>query len=198
MQIMASIIKSVFVGAFFLYAMPAQSQVYAGANLGSVDFSSSYGFISIPNQAFSERDFAWGLSIGYAFNRYWAIEAGYSDIGSFNSTKTSINNKESRSIDLTAVELSVKASYPVTDTVSVYARLGEYKWKADTSNSVYADSSEKIYSNTYRSHNVFGGIGVNYSAHDRWRLGGEYTRYDSSLQGSPRLDSVKLIISYEF
>ena len=68
-------------------AIPAQAQVYLGAGVGvsqgkfkSSDFSLDDSEI---HESDSESDTAYKLIVGYKFNKNFAVEGGYTNLGKF-------------------------------------------------------------------------------------------------------------------
>src|SRR5690348_9359448 len=71
-----------------LFAAPAGAQpadgeahFYLGADLGQtrMDLPDVIGFTSPQD----DQSFTWSLRLGYRFNRYFAVEGGYTDFGDF-------------------------------------------------------------------------------------------------------------------
>jgi hypothetical protein len=75
----------------------------------------------------------WEAFFGYEFNRYFAIEAGYMDVG---EDTVSILGVASALLDTTAYQASVLGSLPLGDWGSVYGRAGLLHWEAAESANV--------------------------------------------------------------
>ena len=103
---------------------------YSSGYLG-VRAGYSYNSRSCEKSAIScDRDeVGYGIFTGYEFNRTWALELSYNDIGD------SVANYPGMKLDgrLHQADLSLKASYPITDKTDgsrIYGKLGAAYWDA--------------------------------------------------------------------
>lgn len=100
-KIAIAILMSVFIAA---PAVAADSGVYIGVKAGSSKKSVSGA---------SETSNALGVFGGYAFNPNFAVELGYTDLGSVASI-----------IEFTTVDVGAVGSFPISDQFSLYGKLG--------------------------------------------------------------------------
>jgi len=100
-KIAIAILLSAFVAT---NAFAADTPFYAGIKLGSSNKK-------VPGT--SESSSAWGVFGGYSVNPNFAVELGYTDLGSVAST-----------INFSAFEVSAVGIYPINDQFSVYGKLG--------------------------------------------------------------------------
>src|SRR3989442_10542839 len=110
---------------------PALSQDtgwYGGIGIGQSKFKDSCSGVSGPGIACEEKDTAWKIFGGYQFNRNFAGEFGYTDLG---KTTLSITGFGSASIGAKGFELSGVGTLPVSQQFSVYGRLGLFHWDVD-------------------------------------------------------------------
>ena len=91
---------------------PGLSSVYIGGTLGQSEYKDGCTGVA----SCDEKDTAWRLLAGYQFNRYFAAELGYHDLGSVSAPGASV--------DGTAWELVGLGAYPVFEKVSLYGKLG--------------------------------------------------------------------------
>src|SRR5712664_2260200 len=110
---------------------PALSQGtgwYGGIGIGQSEFIDSCSGIGGSGIACEEKDTAWKIFGGYQFNRNFAGEFGYTDLG---KTTLSLAGFGSASNAVTGFELTGVGSLPVNQQLSVYGRLGFFLWNAD-------------------------------------------------------------------
>ncbi|MDN4053222.1 outer membrane beta-barrel protein [Massilia sp. YIM B02763] len=95
---------------------------------------------------------SFGGFIGYGFNQYVAIEAGYRQLGKYD-----VDFYGGASVDLKAKQthVSVLGFYPLNPQLDIYGRLGWNKLRAEASygNYSYGEDTDK----------VLYGIGLNYN-----------------------------------
>ena len=166
----------------------ADSAWYLGAGLGqsraSIDDrriarSLMAGGASLERFTTDERDLGWKLFVGKRFNRYLALEAGYFDLGTFGfDAATSGNGRLAGETGYRGVNLDAVASLPLTQRLSLLARIGgQYgrssaHFSGNRLNGVTAprpDKEEKL--------NAKVGLGLEYQLGSAWRLRGEVERY---------------------
>jgi len=114
--------------------MAAESGVYGGFNVGraKADFDEARITRGLLGPGFAatsinddERDTGYKIFGGYQFNKNFAVEAGYFDLGRFGFTATTVpagtlsGNLKVRGLNLDAVGI-----LPVTERFSVLARIG--------------------------------------------------------------------------
>lgn len=111
-----------------------------------------------------DEDTAFSGFVGYQFNRYFGLEAGYADFGEIAVPGTSAE------LEADAAYLVAVGSVPFTDNFSGYAKAGYSDWNVDTSLAgLIADDSGN--DPTY-------GIGLQYRFSEYVALRGEYSRFE--------------------
>lgn len=70
----------------------------------------------------------YGVFTGYEFNRVWALELSYNDIGDTEATYPGGIKLDG---ELTQVDLSLKASWPFVNDSKMYAKVGAAYWEAE-------------------------------------------------------------------
>ncbi|QJD99318.1 outer membrane beta-barrel protein [Massilia forsythiae] len=117
---------------------------YGGLDAGSTkidDFGSSKG--------------SFGGFVGYGFNQFFAVEAGYRHLGTYDFDVVANNRLYSGDVKAKQTHLSLIGSYPLNEALDVYGRLGYNKLRAKATVmgvSGGADDSTGLY-----------GIGLNYT-----------------------------------
>src|SRR5437868_7245715 len=106
--------------------LPAAAQTpnngfYVGGGFGqskAKDWCANAGGISC-----DDRDTAWKAFGGYQFNRNFAAELGYTNLGEFKASAGGLTDNAKAS----AWELSALAAWPFMNQFAVYGRLGAYR-----------------------------------------------------------------------
>lgn len=169
--------------------MAAEPGVYGGLNLGLTsshidktrltDSFLTPGFTYTSRRA-DTRDVGFKLYAGYQFSPYFALEAGYFDLGSYNidvgvlPAGTLLSDTGVRGINMDAV-----FTLPVTDSIEVFARAGmnNARVESDYAGSGYAAAG--TYPNGHRrdTHEKFG-VGVAYELNEKMSVRVEAERYN--------------------
>ncbi len=192
----------------------ANAQVYVGASVGRslssndrdtfTDQFLDLGFESASTHS-DRKDIGWRPFIGFGFGPYFAIEAAYTDLGSFNSTTTvePAGTFDARTA-IKGYELGAVGRFPIGDRFSLYGRVGAFRGKTTThysgfgSVTVFDDASEQHRQATKATYAV--GAGYRITDHIATRV--EWARYNDMgdfLTGGRRdLDLVSLGVSYAF
>ena len=101
---------------------------------------------------------------GYRLNNNFDIEGSYYDFGEMSNG--------GNSLDIDGLSLGVVGSVPLSDTFSVFAKVGAHFWDADISGPIVGQFSDD--SDT----DLFYGVGVDYALNDQWSIRGEIERYE--------------------
>ena len=163
MKSMKALFAGAGVAATFVFAGPATAQtswsdVYLGATIGQSKFKDGCGGFGDCD----DEDTAWRIFGGYQFNRYFAAELGYHDLGEASASAGASEG--------TAWEILGVASYPFTNQFSVYGKLGGYR--GDLEGPGGDESNTDL---TY-------GVGLRYDFTPKVGVRGEWQRY-SELGG---------------
>lgn len=88
-----------------------------------------------------DEDEGWSVGVGFHISRFVAIEGGYHDFGTAQDSSGCPPDAlcaerliAPAQADSTAVTVSVLPHWPVTESFSVYGRLGVASWESDVSN----------------------------------------------------------------
>ncbi|KAB7897683.1 porin OmpA [Rouxiella sp. S1S-2] len=111
-------------------AAPKDNTWYTGGKLGwsqyhDTGFANAYN--GIGNGPTHESQLGAGAFLGYQANPYLGFELGYDWLGRM-AYKGSVNNGAFKA---QGVQLAAKLSYPLTDDLDIYTRLGGMVWRAD-------------------------------------------------------------------
>lgn len=145
----------------------ASSIFFSTAN--AVEFDDFYTGISVVQTYVDERGFdedTTGGKIfgGYKINQFFSIEASYYDFDEIESQQSAL--------EIDGVSLSVIASLPATDHLSIFAKAGAHDWDTQARGNITSLLSRD--SDT----DAFYGIGVKYELTDSLSLQAEAERYE--------------------
>jgi OOP family OmpA-OmpF porin len=117
----------------------ATAQGYFGASVGEStidvcdDFYYEFGATSC-----DDNDTGWKLFGGIELNQFIALEGGWADFGEATASAGPVDIK----LEGKGFTLDGKVSAPLTDVISVFARLGVVFWEADLSVPGFGTASE--------------------------------------------------------
>ncbi len=100
------------ISASLLMASAAQAEVYLGAKMGQSWLEDA----CVAGQSCDKDDTTLGGYVGYEFNDYIAVEAGFDNIGDFDSTSFGGH--------VEAITLAPKFSLPITEDIAIYGKVG--------------------------------------------------------------------------
>jgi OOP family OmpA-OmpF porin len=164
----------------FAGSAAAQSNLaswYIGGTVGQSDFKDGCQGLG----SCDKKDTAWGILGGYQFNRNFAAEFGYHDLG-----KASAPRGETKG---NAWELTGIGALPLVDQLSVYGKLGVYRGELKA-----AAAKETNSDFTY-------GAGLQYDFTKAVGVRGEWQRYNKmggGALGKTDVDVLSVGVIYHF
>jgi OOP family OmpA-OmpF porin len=183
---------------------------YGGANVGqshaTIDDGRIRGGLQASGFATSsinndERDLGYKIFGGYQFNRYFALEAGYFDLGkfSFHATTVPAGNLDG-SLKLKGGNLDAVGLLPITGNFSVFGRVGATY--ANTSDSFSGSGAVRALdpSPSKRGFNYKLGVGLQYQITQALAMRGEVERYriNDAVGNKGDIDLVSVGLLYRF
>lgn len=155
--------------------------------------SGSYGGYKAHGGEFDDEQDLYGVSAGYQFNRFFALEADYVDFGKF-------GEDDVRS-DLKGLSLSAKGRLPLTEAFGIYGKVGAFASDMEVS----AFDEEE----TYDQVSPFVGAGVDFMVTPSLTAFAEYNRYnvddvdEDDFNGQvtndgPEFDTARVGLQYMF
>src|SRR5688572_20720454 len=129
---------------------PSLSSVYLGGTIGQAEYKDGGGG--------DDKDTAWRILGGYQFNRHFAAELGYHNLGEASAP--------AGSTEATAWELVAVGAYPIVNQLSVYGKLGVYRGELEG-----PGAEETNTDLTY-------GVGLQYDILRNVGVRGEWQRYN--------------------
>lgn len=128
--------------AALLIATPAIAQdrgFYAGLSLGQSEAKDTCDGIAGTGITCDSKDSAWKIFGGYQFNRHFAAELGYTDLGEVNARFGAFTE----TISISAIELVGVGMLPVADRFSVFGKLGLYRGEVEDDTNFGPSAKEK-------------------------------------------------------
>ena len=183
---------------------------YGGANVGqshaTIDDGRIRGGLQASGFATSslnngERDLGYKIFGGYQFNRYFALEAGYFDLGkfSFHATTVPAGNLDG-SLKLKGGNLDAVGLLPITGNFSVFGRVGATY--ANTSDSFSGSGAVRALDPgpSKRGFNYKLGVGLQYQITQALAMRGEVERYriNDAVGNEGDIDLVSVGLLYRF
>lgn len=209
--IRASKIASILLLATFANALMADTKTdyssgwYVGGNIGmstaNVDeekitqnLTTNYSYTD------DERDLGYKLFGGYQFNKYFALEGGYFNLGKFDYSLSTGTGTAEGNIKIMGVNLDAVGTLPITEKFSVFGRVGAAYARAKdsfgTTGSIsITDTNPKKSDLNYK----FGG-GLQYAITDAVgiRLEAERYRIDDAVGNRGDVDLFSVGLTYRF
>ncbi len=136
-----------------------------GAAIGTANIDES-----IDGFRFDADSTSYRLYGGYQFNEYFALEAGYLDLGGFNERIQQGGNIVPVSADADGFTFAARAIIPLGEKFSLHGMVGSFFW--DGANQI-AGVNDNV-----SDANMFFGAGVGYSLTKNISLRGDAARYE--------------------
>jgi OmpA-OmpF porin, OOP family len=188
---------------------------YVGGSLGQskvhIDtgsLASDLASVGINTTGFStdEKDTGWKIFGGYKFNRNFAVEAAYMDLGDFNARTTAtlpplVPTPTPLTLTFKVKELFNIAAVgilPITNQVSVFGKLGGYRAKTELRASAVSTAS-----NSDTNTDFFFGLGVGYDFTRNLGIRAEWEKFkkvgdkDETFQGDVDFYSLGFIYRFQ-
>jgi OOP family OmpA-OmpF porin len=183
---------------------------YIGANAGStaatIDdarIASSLLSTGLNTTSISDRDRDSGyrLYAGYQFNRYWALEGGYFDLGKFGYTANTLPaGSLVGDIRIKGVSLDVVGTLPLSEKFSLLGRVGANY--ADTSDAFTGTGAVRVTNPnpSKRDTNYKFGVGMQYAFNESLavRLEAERYRINDAVGNNGHVDMASIGLVYSF
>lgn len=207
-SVMSSLLSLVVICSPFTVA--ADSGWHAGLNAGrsraKIDdagiasglLAGNFTAISISDD---DRDAAYRIFLGYRFKRYFAVEGGYFDLGTFGFTAITVPAGALRgNIKLEGLDLGLIGIAPCTEKFSVFGRIGANRVaaKAIFAGSGFVNVLDP--SRSTRATNYEFGVGLEYDFTETFGMRAEAQRYRVDDAGDHKgdIDLYSLGLLYRF
>ena len=179
------IIAVFFTAAFTPLVVQADSGWYFGAGAGSLRTNIDDNSIHVTNATASsvskdETSTAYKLFAGFQFNRNFAIEGGWMDLGRVSATRTvtaPFNGTATGKLKISGFNLDLVGTLPINDSFSALARAGALNSRVTNSRSatgaIVVVGAPEVTETTTQFHY---GLGLQYDFSKQWGIRGEWER----------------------
>jgi OmpA-OmpF porin, OOP family len=157
-------------------AFAADEGWYAGVDVGRSRTNSP------PNIVLNKStDTVGGIWGGYQFNKYWGAEVFYTGAGKFNGVNAADTVAGSGKADVWGID--AVGTLPLSDTFSLYGKLGYADTKTSTSSYVIATGGPTTLSGASRNA-LTGGLGLQYAVTPSVGIRLGWDRYEAAVSGA--------------
>jgi OOP family OmpA-OmpF porin len=205
-------------------ALAEKTGFYLGADVGSMsadidkgDLDSFFteglaleGLTFDGSSDLDDSDMTWGLTAGWKFIPYMAVEGQYLELGEATYTASgdisdgvdTFPTDVEMNIDSSGFALSVLGILPIAEVWEVYARLGMYFGDTEAGVSVTVDDVTTPFSDSSSEEEFFYGLGAGYTFNETWNFRVEYSIFqdigDEDITGEADLDRFVFAVNYMF
>lgn len=143
---------------------------YVGVGLGNATLEEDFDGLNIDESTTAVR-----LIVGWRFNDYFGLEAGYQDFGDFEERLDIDGLPADVSLSADGFVFGARGTLPVGERFALQARLGSFFWNGSAQiNAVSVATPEDS--------NLFFGTGIRFGVTEKFFLEGDWTRYE--LEGT--------------
>ncbi|WP_415898009.1 porin family protein [Neptuniibacter sp. QD72_48] len=174
-----TLLATALISGILSQAAMADSNFYLGGGVGKT----SVDYVEVTGATITDdSDTSWKFFAGYNFNKNFAVEFAYQDLGENSADVLNVPVK----IDGDAYSLALLGKLPVGEKAEVFAKLGYARIDADAdvANTTVSESES----------DVLYGLGANYSVTEKVDLRLEWERMDFEDE----VDTVSLGVIYNF
>lgn len=208
----STIIRASKAAGFLLFAafanpLTAQTETdyssgwYLGGNIGmsttNIDEEKITQNLTGHSYTDDDRDLGYKLFGGYQFNKYFALEGGYFNLGKFDYSLSTPTRTSEGSVKVMGVNLDAVGILPVAEDFAAFARVGAHyaQTKASFSGVSMADSNPKESDLNYKF-----GVGLQYAVTDAVgvRLEAERYRINDAVGNDGDIDLFSIGLTYRF
>ncbi|MFA6188209.1 MAG: outer membrane beta-barrel protein [Sulfuricurvum sp.] len=177
---------------------------YMGGNIGisaaNIDKDKITQNLTNPSYTDDESDLGYKLFGGYQFNKYFALEGGYFNLGMFDYALSTGTGTAAGNIKIMGVNLDAVAILPVTENFSVFGRAGANYARAKDSFSTTGSISITDTNPKKSDLNYKFGVGLQYAITDAVgiRLEAERYRINDAVGNMGDIDLFSVGLTYRF
>jgi OmpA-OmpF porin, OOP family len=200
-RICSSVILGILACSITTLAQASGPGFYVGGQLGYVhtNFKDTDNSNGISSSNVDNNGIGWGGLVGYQFNSYFALEAGY--LGADGMKISDPNGLPiDENLDMRAVDLLVKGILPINDRVNIYGKVGAASVRATTSYDIRwmtIDTPALVTSQTTETKPVIG-VGVSWDITPHLPLDISWLHIAKAGGDIPSADFVLVGLGYHF
>lgn len=195
---------------FYVGASVGQSKSKLTSAFDTDPFSNDvYGVPGLLTRTQDDTGTAYKLNLGYQFNKYFAIEAGYTNLGKFNVNYTGVGaaagDTENLNYKIDAWTVAGVGILPVTDQFSVFGKLGvaATKTKANEIINLVSVGDVDTISDSKSRTTVLYGVGVKYDFTKNIAVRAEYENFakvgdDGNGSSAAKLSLISVGLDFRF
>jgi len=148
-------------------------------------------------------DTGYALGLGYTFNKYVAIEAGYNDLGEINRDYADGTGAVNIKSEADGFYFGPQISLPVTDAFSLFGKIGLFAWDVDQKASASgAYAAFNGLGASAHGTDVYFGAGMAYAITNTLSVKAEWVRYnnvgDKDTTDSADVDFISAGLVFKF
>jgi|GEM_PF-2094513 len=170
--------------------------VYAQGIYVFADFERNKLEVDVEDFSASKSDNGYGIGLGYTLTNHFALEVAYRELFSIDGSETYDDYEYRFNSELSALQASLVASYPLNEAVSVYGRLGVGKIEVETSSYENAWGDITRESESESETKALFGIGGRYAITEQFGVRAEYSRF-AEIEDTT-ISSLSLAVDYHF
>jgi OOP family OmpA-OmpF porin len=144
----------------------------------------------------------WRLQVGYRFNHYLAVEAGYIDFGKASYTASYAGGSAQGSLKAGGVDIAALAFLPLSDDFSVFGKVGGVEAKVESSLSAVGPAALASGSDSVNEFRPLLGVGASYKLSQHLDLRADYDYVNnlgnSDKTGTMAVNMISLGAVYNF
>lgn len=153
-------------------AHSAESGFFAEVGVGMTKVDTDID--NIPGVSVDDNDVFFSIGGGYNFNKMFALEAGYTDLGELEVSVPQAAYTATLSAD--GFYFGPRLTFELAPKFEVYGRLGMFAWDAEAKDSIGTSISDD-------GTDIYFGIGAAYKISDQVSLGADWTRFTVESDG---------------
>jgi OmpA-OmpF porin, OOP family len=156
------------------FATAASAQSFIGASLGQSDIGSGITKDLITSGAFDGVDTGFKIFSGYMFGPHFGVEGAYIDLGDarYSGTFAGVPVTGGK-VEASGYTISALVSYPVSDEVAVFGKLGLFTWEWTASDT----TAGRAFETSERGNDVAFGVGAAYHFGRHFAVRAEWERF---------------------
>lgn len=160
------------------------------------DFERNKIEVDAVDASLDESDNGYGIGLGYTLTNYFALELAYRELMGIEEGVAYEDYTYTFNTDISALQASLLASYPLSDALSVYSRLGV--GRIDVDSEIYENDWGDITreSDSESETKALFGIGGRYAITEQFGVRAEYSRF-AEIEDTT-ISSLSLAVDYHF
>lgn len=208
---MKNAIKVALIAATLAASSIAYAQVYVVGSVGSATFEGNKSDIDQElvavgvtglSSSLDKRDIGYKIQLGYQFNKNFAIEGGWVDLGKVSYAATFTGGNANASAKASGLNVAAIGILPVNESFSVFGKLGFIDAKVSLNVSATGPGGSASGSASSTDWKTNWGVGATYNLNKQVGLRVEYDKFDNlgnnNTTGTSDVDMISAGIVFKF